>query len=155
MRTWTFPELRPPGEGPWQDEPDKAQWTDDPTDLDCLIVRNRAGSLCGYVGVPPGHPWHGMPFQDVPTDVNGRELSFSGLCEEGAEDAPAVCHVPQPGRPADVWWIGFHCSYGMELSPRFDSELPEDLRALHRYRTFGYVQQQCADLAASVKMAEV
>ena len=29
------------------------------TDLDCLAVRNQHGSWCGYVGVAPGHPWHG------------------------------------------------------------------------------------------------
>jgi hypothetical protein len=29
------------GEGPWQHEPDKMQWTDDDTGLPCLIVRNQ------------------------------------------------------------------------------------------------------------------
>jgi hypothetical protein len=38
-------------------EPDKVQWRDQVTGLTCLIVRvNPGGALCGYVGVPPGHP---------------------------------------------------------------------------------------------------
>ncbi len=43
------------GPGPWQDEPDKAQWLDAGSRLPCLIVRGPVGALCGYVGLPPGH----------------------------------------------------------------------------------------------------
>lgn len=50
--------------GPWDDEPDKLQWTDTVTGLPCLIVRNQAGALCGYVGVPTGHPLHGLHYGD-------------------------------------------------------------------------------------------
>ena len=36
---------------PWLDEPDKAQWIDKTSGLDCLIVRvKHHGALCGYVG---------------------------------------------------------------------------------------------------------
>jgi hypothetical protein len=52
------------GEGEWQREPDKKQWQDAETGLPCLIVRNNGGALCGYVGVPPGHPWHGKDYSD-------------------------------------------------------------------------------------------
>ena len=45
--------------GPWHREPDKIQWQDEATGLPCLIVRGPVGSLCGYVGVPSGHPLHG------------------------------------------------------------------------------------------------
>ena len=41
---------------------DKAQWVDEATGLDCLIVRGPSGALCGYVGVAPGHPWHGKDY---------------------------------------------------------------------------------------------
>lgn len=50
------------GDGPWQNEPDKVQWLDEATGLDCLIVRNNGGALCGYVGVPESHPWHGKDY---------------------------------------------------------------------------------------------
>jgi hypothetical protein len=53
------------GEGPWQDEPDKRQWQDEATGLPCLVVRNRGGALCGYVGVPAGHPCFEVDYDDV------------------------------------------------------------------------------------------
>lgn len=52
------------GPGPWHDEPDKIQWVDEETGLDCLIVRNHGGALCGYVGVPDGHPAYGVGYSD-------------------------------------------------------------------------------------------
>lgn len=64
------------GDGPWQLEPDKAQWPDVETGLPCLIVRNTFGAWCGYVGVPPGHPLHGVKYSDrvkVPESVRHPE----------------------------------------------------------------------------------
>lgn len=55
--------------GPWDDEPDKVQWEDAATELPCLIVRNGLGALCGYVGVPEGHPWHGITHYDLDAAV--------------------------------------------------------------------------------------
>jgi hypothetical protein len=52
------------GAGPWQDEPDKRQWTDAVTGLPCLIVRGPIGALCGYVGVSSDHPLHGREYDD-------------------------------------------------------------------------------------------
>lgn len=49
-------------DGPWQNEPDKVVWVDPLTDLDCMIIRNQSGVLCGYVGVPEAHPWHGIHY---------------------------------------------------------------------------------------------
>lgn len=39
----------------WDQEPDRKHWVQQ--GLDCLIVRNLMGALCGYVGVPPSHPY--------------------------------------------------------------------------------------------------
>lgn len=52
------------GDGPWQSEPDKIQWQDAATGYPCLIVRNGevTGALCGYVGVSPNHPAHGLHY---------------------------------------------------------------------------------------------
>lgn len=35
------------------------------TGLPCLIVRNRFGALCGYVGVAEGHPLFGLSYSEV------------------------------------------------------------------------------------------
>lgn len=51
----------------WDNEPDRKHWIDADTGLDCLIVRNGLGgkgALCGYVGVPKGHPWYGKDYSD-------------------------------------------------------------------------------------------
>ena len=46
-----------PSRGPWDNEPDKAQWIDEASGYDCLIVRGGGGALCGYVGVPEYLSW--------------------------------------------------------------------------------------------------
>jgi len=107
------------GPGPWLNEPSKVQWIDHYSDFDCLVVRNRHGSLCGYVGLPPGHRAHGCDYDAVDVEVHGG-LTFADSCDEiGAVERPdrAICHVPEPGRPADVWWLGFDCGHFMDLSP--------------------------------------
>lgn len=152
-RSWTHPDRaeihRLTQPGPWDDEPDKVQWIDAATGLDCLAVRNRSGNWCGYVGLPPGHPMHGQSADESDFEVHGG-ITFNGsLCDEDAEEGHGICHVPFPGRPAAVWWIGFDCGHFMDLSPAY-LELGEDMRyTLERltYRTLAYVRGECADLA--------
>jgi hypothetical protein len=55
------------GKGPWMDEPDKVQFVDEATGLDCLMVRNHnGGNWCGYVGVAEGHPWFDVAYCGCP-----------------------------------------------------------------------------------------
>lgn len=67
--------------GPWDWEPDKIQWADEATGLPCLIVRGPTGSLCGYVGVAPGHPLHGADYDACDLDIHGG-LTFAHGCGE-------------------------------------------------------------------------
>ena len=67
------------GDGPWQSEPDKIQWLDEATGLPCLIVRGPVGALCGYVGVPEGHPHFEQKYDDVDVRVHGG-LTFASFC---------------------------------------------------------------------------
>lgn len=62
------------GEGPWQHEPDKMEWRDEETGLPCLIVRGPAGALCGYVGVAPSHPFHGLSYDGLPKAVHDAQM---------------------------------------------------------------------------------
>ena len=98
------------GEGPWQDEPDKVVWVDPATGLDCMAHRNRSGAWCGYVGVPAGHPAYGQDYDNVDVDCHGG-LTFAAGCQETGDPAHGICHVPQEGRPAEVWWLGFDCAH--------------------------------------------
>lgn len=105
------------GPGPWQDEPDLVEWRND-TGYALLIVRGGMGALCGYVGVPPGHPLHGVRYNTEDHEaldslhVHGG-LTFSDACHEGGH----ICHVAQPGEPDQVWWLGFDCNHGGDYDP--------------------------------------
>lgn len=90
------------GPGPWQDEPDRVDFTH--AGLTCLALRGHHGVWCGYVAVPPGHPLHGTVYQDIDVQVHGG-LTYS---QTGARP---IGHVPAPGDPDAVWWIGFDCGH--------------------------------------------
>jgi hypothetical protein len=148
------------GPGPWQDEPDKAQWIDPATGLDCLLVRNGGGALCGYVGLPPEHPWHGKDYGQCLTRcgddfcyehspgsavcVHGG-LTFSAGCANTDDESRHICHVPLPGRPHDVWWFGFDCAHSGDESPAYARYGVSIMSG--EYRDVEYVRGECADLA--------
>lgn len=160
MQVWSQGKMAELPDGPWAGEPDKAQWVDKVTDLDCLIVRNRWGALCGYVGVPSDHFMHGADYNDVDVSVHGG-LTFADSCDD--EHPEGICHVPAPGRDANVWWLGFDCGHFMdiqplmevqmrELSPGFAKTLDEHQAAMDgfwkpTYKHFDYVIENCRELA--------
>lgn len=129
------------GPGPWQDEPDYLSWKDAATGLPCLIVRNRFGALCGYVGVPVGHSAYGKDYDSVEVKVHGG-LTYADKCRE------QICHTPAAGEPDDVWWLGFDCAHYCDLSPGIHAVLPPRLRDREEiYRTVAFVQNECRELA--------
>jgi len=150
-KTWTTADKSSWGPGPWQDEPDKEQWADETTGFACLLKRStHSGSLCGYVGVPEGHPWHGKNWDDVDADVHGG-LTYSGLCQEGPEET-TICHVPAPGEPEPLYWLGFDCAHAWDIMPAMDAQLaglghPPVRCGDEHYRTAAYVRAECASLA--------
>jgi len=151
----------PPGE--WDSEPDLVEWRDKRTGYPCLVVRGPLGALCGYVGVPPEHPLHGKPYNDVDSQVNAHGgLTFASGCEEGGN----ICHVPLPGEPSDVWWFGFDCAHSGDVSPGL-LEVTRKVREAHpefaeledaggmwreTYKTLAYVQGEVTALAAELKL---
>ena len=136
--------------GPWDHEPDKKQWRDEATGLPCLIVRNDFGALCGYVGVPPGHPWHGRHFDDLDVYPSvHRGVNFAGGCVHSDDPSRGVCHVPGVGEGDDVWWIGFDCAHSRD---KWDMNQPAEIRVRLAalggvYRDIAYVERECASLA--------
>jgi hypothetical protein len=166
-RRWTHPveeRLRrdryvaPPG--PWYDEPDKVQWVDEATGLDCLIVRGGFGSWCGYVGLPPGHPWREADRDALEIDVHGGITYGPSPCMEDAPEGHGICHVPYPGRPADVAWLGFDCGHAFDLQPvmlglqeDLDIHLSTEPEWRDVYRDEGYVRAEVTRLAAQAATA--
>lgn len=145
--------------GPWHDEPDRLEF--DHAGFTCLLLRNAA--WCGYVAVPPGHPWHGKNYDDVRTvnadgdedwpDVHGG-LTYSGEC------SGHICHVPKPGEPDDVWWVGFDCNHHGDLSMStlwMGVRYPDSSLWGGRgesYRDVEYVRWQTERLAAQAKAVQ-
>lgn len=146
------------GEGPWQAEPDKLQWIDAATGLDCLAVRAwGVGSWCGYVGLPEDHSLFGADYDAVDPSVHGG-LTFGGPCQEPeTEDGRTlveqrgVCHVPGSGRPERVFWLGFDCAHARDARPGMMSLFGPELRArmaeFEVYRDLAYVMAEVASLA--------
>lgn len=140
-------------QGDWDGEPDKVQWTDPETGFACLAKRHPSrGHWCGYVGVEPGHSWHGKSYDsdDFNPEVHGG-VTFGKECQEGPPEE-TVCHIPEPGKPEHLWWIGFDCSHYGDYSPsdavRAESGDPLWARDWNEtYKTLEYVKSQCAHLA--------
>lgn len=125
--------------GPWHDEPDRLQWNH--AGFACLMVRqSRMGHWCGYVGVPEEHPFFGHSYHDIDEDVHGG-LTYSEVCD------PPVCHVPEPGFPDRVWWLGFDCGHA-------DDRMPAMSVPWGVYRDVEYVQAETNKLAQELQAAQ-
>lgn len=143
------------GSGPWDGEPDRVDFQT--LGYPCLLKRAPLGHWCGYVAVPPGHPLHGVGYDEVERRVPGLDvhggLTYSAAC------AGEICHVPAPGEPDNVWWLGFDCAHAGDLSPRFrmlDESRPETAIFARLafsgdvYRTVDYVARETEKLAAQI-----
>jgi hypothetical protein len=143
--------------GEWDGEPDKVQWPDAATGLPCLAVRNPDhGNWCGYVGVAEGHQAFGKDYGDVDVEVHGG-LTFADACQPAETEARGICHIPSPGEPDHVWWLGFDCAHAWDYSPRHAMlALRPDggmfaRTHMERYRALAYVKRECASLASQLK----
>lgn len=150
--------------GPWLDEPDKVQWYDEATGMACLIVRNHSGALCGYAGVEPGHPWHGIDYgscvqgcdddwcehrPDSLTQVHGG-LTYAAGCQVNGK----VCHVPAEGRSHDVWWFGFDCAHYLDVVPQYDLLAPGLNAGGATYKNMDYVRAEVTSLAQQLSAVQ-
>lgn len=139
--------------GPWMDEPDRVEWRSKGTPvLPCLIVRGPSGALCGYVGVPEGHPYHGkegIEAYRLDLDCHGG-VTYGAPCADGGH----ICHVPQPGEADTVWWIGFDCAHSGDLSPAYEKlhrERGLSVAGYESYKPIGYVRREVEALAAQLQ----
>lgn len=94
--------------GVWDAEPDRVDWKTK-AGFPALALRHPSGHWCGYVAVPPGHPAYESADESV-VDVHGG-VTYASKC------AGNVCHVPEPGEPADVFWLGFDFAHCNDASP--------------------------------------
>jgi hypothetical protein len=151
MKTWNNTDKSTWADGPWKDEPDKAHWVDPTTGLDCLIVRNNGGALCGYVGVPEGHPKHGVDYNNVAVNCHGG-LTFANKCSPSENPARGICHVAEDAANDNVWWLGFDCAHYLDISPAYESHGGSGfLFSEGSYKDFDYVRQEVEYLARQLR----
>lgn len=151
-----FKDKRSWGPGPWQNEPDRLEWRYKGFPL--LMARNIevTGSWCGYVGIPPKHPFYKKNYNDINGVTPHGGLTYSDKCQGH------ICNVPQAGESDQVWWLGFDCSHFMDVSPkmnatmnhlrklvegRFSSYEGPGMGGMGKYRDVKYVKKECEDLA--------
>lgn len=144
VQEWTYVDRSEFGSGEWDTEPDKLQWVDPDTDLDCLIVRGPHGALCGYVGVPESSKHFEKSYDDLMDfDVHGG-LTYADACRE-SPDNHGICHIPEAGRSDKIWWFGFDCAHCDDLTPGYMRKYPELSRGTYKNRL--YVENQIRQLA--------
>lgn len=135
------------GDGPWQAEPNRAQWKH--AGLDCLAVRHPGGlHWCGYVGVPPGHAAHGKDY-----DGDGLNVDVHGGLTYAAGCGGSVCHIPEAGEPDDLWWLGFDCAHWGDIPPGHEEMYERagiekrKYGRMETYKELPYVQAEVNNLA--------
>lgn len=127
-------------QGPWHDEPDRLQWQH--AGYACLIVRvPHSGHLCGYVGVDSSHPYFGKEYGECNVDVHGG-LTYSDKCQG------SICHIPEPGMPDEVWWLGFDCAHLGDACPCYDYRR---IGPMDHYRSVEYVKRETESLARQLR----
>jgi hypothetical protein len=144
--------------GPWDGEPDRVEWKSH--GLHCLMVRPDHGAWCGYVALPPGHPWRDIDLDGGTYDDDGNRIAdppsidVHGGITYGPHECMApladgntnvVCHKPAPGEPDDVRWIGFDCCHSGDERPRDITYV--GYRRYGIYRDMGYVLAEVESLA--------
>ena len=154
MKTWQNKDKSKWKDGEWTNEPDKAQWIDEDTGLDCLIVRGPMGALCGYVGVPESSKYFEKEYEEVDVDVHGG-LTFADKCRPSDDESKGVCHIEEGAANETVWWLGFDCAHAWDYSPSYSSREDGDdvFRQGHDevYRDFGYVKLEVKRLAKQLE----
>jgi len=143
--TWSFLDRSKWSSGPWDDEPqDKVIWKH--AGLTCMAHRiYHCGAWCGYVGLPPSHPLHGMDYDSLPElDAHGG-INYSNTCQPHDKDTGrGICHTPEPGEPDDVWWLGFDCARCGDVATDYASLLPY---AGATYKSLQFVRNETERLA--------
>lgn len=151
------------GDGPWQQEPDIMLWVDPLSGIQCMVARAHGGHLCGYVGLPPGHPLHGEEASHVEFRAHGGINFARGFPLSSFRVDPPLTDS------TEYWWLGFDCGHSWDYSPavaaHFKQLAAQTGRALFSqlpgfceprgYCIIEYVKEEVTDLAAQIHAATV
>lgn len=116
------------------------------------------GHLCGYIGVPKGHPWYGKDHDMIEANVHGgltyfgtekihfypsqARLDYLINLSESEPDNGEYDKLPQwdtkerqdpfpHDTGLDIWWLGFDCAHGNDFrSPKNEAFVRAELDGL-------------------------
>lgn len=97
------------GPGEWVEEPDEATFEHEGFKcIVCRIVSDECygqafgGHFCGYVQIPPNHPWYGKAYNKIECECHGGLTFASERFDE------------------DIFWVGFDCSHSDDITPSIE-----------------------------------
>jgi hypothetical protein len=114
---------------PWENEPDHAEWVQEPSGYKCRIRRNEGtGTLCGYVGISKEHRFWGASYEDDELRDIGDNV-HGGITYSQQED--------------DGWWyFGFDTAHAEDFAPKIVEVL---LRSNHSLEERGFRFHDCME----------
>lgn len=145
--------------GPWQDEPDSKEWTDEDTGFKCAIRRGPVGAWCGYVGVPTDHPAFGLSYNgpegiwDLDDNTKWWRKHVNRLPDYWIYDINVHGGLTYAKEGKDskdrTYWFGFDCAHAGDICPKLDAiiERPPPYSHGDVYRDIDYVTEQVKSLA--------
>jgi len=97
---------------PWEDEPDNAEWIQEPSGYKCRIKRNPiTGALCGYVGIPRENKFWGVGYDESDVELSEIEADVHGGITYSAEGDDGY------------WYFGFDTNHYNDFCPAIVEEL--------------------------------
>ena len=121
---------------PWENEPDHAEWENE-VGYKCRISRMEgSGALCGYVGIPKGHTFWGVIY-----DEGNEELDAI------ADDVHGGFTYTEEGKDG-YWYFGFDTTHINDFAPKLVELLIEFGRKdlpftdCMNYKTWEFVEEQ-------------
>lgn len=118
---------------PWQTEPDRVELEFE--GYPCLVIRNPSvGNLCGYVGIPEGHPLFGEHYDIPDVEVHGG-LTYGdeGMGEE--HDHQPYYKPMRDKNGKRLYWYGFDCAHSGDYCPGTYESMLEHYTNLHLPQT--------------------
>ena len=122
---------------PWENEPDHAEWVQEPSGYKCRISRMEgSGALCGYVGIPKGHKYWGVIYDEGDAELDAIADDVHGgftYTEEGDDG---------------FWYFGFDTTHADDFAPKLVELLIEFGRKdlpftdCMNYKTWEFVEDQ-------------
>ncbi len=161
--------------GEWEDEPDSEEFVH--AELPCLVVRTDMGHLCGYVGVPKGHPAYPPKTRDANETmrkglrdfrdeskwaIEPRPDAKERIIDVSYEDLDVDVHGgltfgdmgdDYMGRRKGFKWLGFDCAHGFDFIPATNADVARInakfplSRNMEKYRNWEYVKREVIHLA--------